>query len=254
MRAFPAALDPAGDARFPGLAPPLGPARVRDHRGRGALVRARATAARLPSPAGSLSPTARMAARPSGCLHPPRPRRRSSPSCGREAPPFLAPGLAHPRHPVPSRGRRRVGVATRAARGLVPRPALLVGRHEAPTGMGELVRATRRALAAVAHPTAPADVRRPCALPAAGATSNRACPIPILHLNAFEAPTGAQPVPRPPPRASARRVLHLGARGGTGRMGESLAAPSTRCGRSAPSPLPRSPRPARRRCWSSLLA
>jgi glycosyltransferase involved in cell wall biosynthesis len=55
--------------------------------------------------------------------------------------------------------------------------------------MGELVRATRRALVAVAHPTAAAGVReRAHTDPAAGTTSNRA-PIAILHLNAFEAPT-----------------------------------------------------------------
>ena len=55
--------------------------------------------------------------------------------------------------------------------------------------MGELARATRRALVAVSHPTAPAEVLGTAgAGSAAGLIGDRA-PIAILHLNAFEAPT-----------------------------------------------------------------
>ena len=104
------------------------------------------------------------------------------------APPWAAPALGTldtlclPEEAEPSSGDESGGER-------VARPALVVGWHDAPTGMGELVRATRRALVAVAHPTAPAGVReQPSTTPAAGATSNRA-PIAILHLNAFEAPT-----------------------------------------------------------------
>jgi glycosyltransferase involved in cell wall biosynthesis len=104
-----------------------------------------------------------------------------------ESPPFLARRLATlDTLCLPEDGHEPEG-SDETDRGLVIRPALLVGRHQAQTGMGELVRATRRALAAVAHPIAPAEVGGHVA-PQEAVPSISLPPIAILHLNAFEAP------------------------------------------------------------------
>ena len=111
-----------------------------------------------------------------------------------ESPPRISPGLATlDALCLPEGGELSPG-AHETDLGAVARPALLVGWHHAPTGMGELARATRRALAAVSHPTATAEVRGDAALEAAASGAGRA-PIPILHLNAFEAPTVASLFP-----------------------------------------------------------
>ncbi len=104
-----------------------------------------------------------------------------------QSPPSLAPGLATLENLCLPEGRAlREDDASDLSAGA--RPALLVGWHDAPTGMGELVWATRRALVAASHPVAPAPVEDHAAQEEREAPPGRPC-LPILHINASEAST-----------------------------------------------------------------